>query len=76
MTYKSDAFMVPSSNRPGNQTLNLEIGVRASVESPKPRKFDRTSRSRDMGRLKLRERNPNAFLVYMGLWHSGCATDC
>ena len=26
--------MVPSSNWPGNQTLNLEIGVRASVESP------------------------------------------
>ena len=26
--------MVPSSNWPGNQTLNLEIGVRTSVESP------------------------------------------
>ena len=34
MTYKSDAFMVPSSNRLGNGPLKAEIGVRTSMESP------------------------------------------
>ena len=63
MTYKSDAFMVPSSNWPGSDPLKVEMWVRTPLESPKPRKFDRTSRSRDMGRLKLRDQNPNAFLV-------------
>ena len=34
MTYKSDAFMVPSSNRLGNGPLKAEMRVRTSLESP------------------------------------------